>query len=561
MNICEAIVKNLQSIGVDTVFSGSGQSIADLLMAVKHSEGMKCIIPKHEQAGAFMACGYAMFTDKLGVCAAVSGPGAFNLFSGMAVAYSDSLPVLAITSYAAEKFRGKGDLGEATGLYRTPNQQEMFAATTKRSFFIDHPDKTCDIMEAAVNLAFEGRPGPVHIDVPYFDFPVSDEKERTVTNYRDIKLDIQPVLPAEKSIATFAKVLSEALRERKRILAILGYGCVRSHAESEVQKFLERYQIPFITTMDAKGILPENHPLCYGVTGVSGDKSAHRVLVESDVVLALGNSFGKWATWRWNPTIYENKTLLYVNIDPDQINRDYIPDMGMVSDIRPAVLALDKALQQFDLPVAQIPVATERFYQETFSSNSKKVHPGLLAREIGRLAPENSIVLGDAGAHMLWMHAYMQLNKHQIFQNPGIFGPMASNVNAAIGIQCADPTRRVICGCGDGDYLMAGYELMTAIQHQIPVIWIVFNNSEFSIIKMMHKMTHEGREVFNDFHNMDFTAYAQACGALAFKVEKIEAFEAAFTRALASTGPVLIEVIIEPELEPPLNLTYGKLDD
>jgi acetolactate synthase I/II/III large subunit len=555
MNICEAIVNNLESIGVDTIFGGSGQSIADLLMAVKRSEKTRCIIPKHEQAAAFMACGYSMFTDKLGVCACVSGPGAFNLFSGLGVALSDSLPVLAITSFAAKKFRGRGDLGETSGLHRTPNSREMFAAITKRSFFIDHPDKTCDIVEMAVNLAFEGRPGPVHIDVPYFDFP-APPKESTVTNYRDIALEIAPVDPDPKTISAFAHVLASALTEKKKVLALLGYGCVRSHAEKEIRAFLERYQIPFISTMDAKGFQPEDHPLCHGVTGVSGDPSAKKALHEADVVLALGNSFGKWSTWRWEPTIFDEKQLLYINIDSDQLNRVYAPDVGMVSDIRPAIAALDECLRGESLEIVSPKKAEDRFYQEDLAYDGDKVHPGQLARAIGRLAPANSIILGDAGAHMLWMHAYMQLNDRQIFQNPGIFGPMASNVNAAVGVQCADPERRVIVGCGDGDYLMSGYELMTAIQHNVPVVWIIFNNSEFGIIKMMHRLTHEGEDVFNQFDNMDFTAYAAACGAPGFKVERIEDFEGAFQEALDCGGPALIEVMIDAELDPPINILY-----
>ena len=166
MNINEFIVQTLESIDVDWVFGGSGQVNAPLMIALNKSSKINTMIVKNEQAASFMACGYAMFSDKLGVCFATGGPGAFNLFSGMAVAYYDSLPVLAITGYASAPNRGKGALNESTGLNRTPDSQRMFSATTKKSYILENPDQTCDILEEAINIAYERRPGPVHIHIP-----------------------------------------------------------------------------------------------------------------------------------------------------------------------------------------------------------------------------------------------------------------------------------------------------------------------------------------------------------------------------------------------------------
>jgi acetolactate synthase I/II/III large subunit len=166
MRVYEAIVKGLEGLGVEAMFGGAGENDASLMIALKHSRKIKPIITRHEQAASFMACGYAMFTNRLGVCFATAGPGAFNLFSGLAVAMSDSYPVLAISGFASTEWRGKGALNETSGVNRTPDSQRMFAATTKRSFFLDDPARTCDVLEEAVNLAFEGRPGPVHLHVP-----------------------------------------------------------------------------------------------------------------------------------------------------------------------------------------------------------------------------------------------------------------------------------------------------------------------------------------------------------------------------------------------------------
>ena len=231
MRVYEAIVKALESVGVDAAFGGAGENAAGAMIALKHSTKIRPVIVRHEQAAAFMACGYAIYTNRLGVCFATAGPGGFNLFSGLAVAMSDSYPVLAITGYSRLVWKGKGALNETSGESRTPDSQAMFAATTKRSFFLDDISKTCDVVEEAVNLAFEGRPGPVHIHVPE-DLTLEGQ---TVDNYRDIKLVVKPVLPVPAQIAAAAAAIAAALRQNKSVIALIGFGAVRSGAGPELQ--------------------------------------------------------------------------------------------------------------------------------------------------------------------------------------------------------------------------------------------------------------------------------------------------------------------------------------
>src|SRR5215468_10658009 len=162
MRVYEAIIKGLEGIGVDAAFGGAGENAASLLLALKHSSKIKPVIVRHEQAASFMACGYAIYTNRLGVCFATAGPGAFNLFSGLAVAMSDSYPVLAVSGYSAVEWQGRGSLNETSGLNNTPDSRKMFEFTTKKSFFLNEISRTCDVLEEAVNTAFSGRPGPVH---------------------------------------------------------------------------------------------------------------------------------------------------------------------------------------------------------------------------------------------------------------------------------------------------------------------------------------------------------------------------------------------------------------
>ncbi len=501
MNVCQSIVKMLEGIGVEAVFTGSGQGPGDFMFALADAEKLKTIVVKNEQAASFMACGYAMYTNKLGVCNAQGGPGAFNMFSGLAVALSDSIPVLSLSSYTPTKWRGMGDLGECTGLSRTPDHQKMFAATTKGAFLIEKPKHISDVFEEAINLAYEGRPGPVHIDMPY------DIMDQEATHHREIVLDIKPVLPQEKDVKLFADVLSTAIKSDKKVIAVIGFGSVRSQASEEVLEFVEKFQIPFITSMDAKGIIRENHPLSLGLGGISADPGAMQAYKDADIVIAIGNSFAKWQVWKFQEDLFDKKTLMHINIAPAEISKVYKADYSMVSDVKPAIKALTKEMFEELGQVDTIEVNVQKHSKAEIEHDGDKVHPALLAREISKHLPNKSIVLGDAGAHMIWLSAHMELNGGQNYKNPGSFGPMASNVNGAIGFQIANPDRKVIVGCGDGGYLMSGFEIMTAVDNKMPIIWIIFNNAEFNIIRLFH-LAKFNKEVYNKYHVPDFAKYA-----------------------------------------------------
>jgi acetolactate synthase-1/2/3 large subunit len=529
------------------VFGGSGQVNGSMLLALKRSKQIKTVIIRNEQGASFMACGYSMYSDKLGVCFATGGPGEFNLFSGLAVAYSDSLPVLAISGYTSVHDRGKGALNEATGLSRTPDSPRMFNATTKKSWIIENPDATCDILEEAINLAYEGRWGPVHIHVP------KDVTIMKVNNFRDIKLNIKPVLPDPVQIKQAAEAIAKAIQNNEQIMAILGYGIIRSHVEKEALELVEKFQIPFSATMDAKGIIPEDNPLCLGVYGTSGDPGANKYFDGSKLVIAIGNSFAQNATFGFKPDLYKGKTLIHINIDKHEIDKVYKADCPVLSDAKPALSALIQELSKRVGKVAQKTVAKEKWYDSKIDYSGQKIHPAELVKALSRNLPANSIVMGDAGSHMLWLNCYLHLTKHQFYQNPGSFGPMASHVNGSIGVKAANPDRVVVCGCGDGAYQMAGFELMTAIQYNIPVIWVIFNNGEFNVIKKF-LLNLFGEEAFMQFTNPDFVKYADACGAFGVRVEKLADFDAAFQKALECGKAALIDVVVESEVYPPFGL-------
>jgi acetolactate synthase-1/2/3 large subunit len=540
MRIYEAVVKALESIGVEAAFGGAGENDASLLLALKHSQKIKSIITRNEQAASFMACGYAMYTNRLGFCFATAGPGAFNLFSGLAVALADSHPVLAISGFARVQWSGKGALNETSGLNRTPDSRAMFAATSKRSYFVNDASEICDILEEAVNAAFEGRPGPVHITVP----ENLTHPDISVDNYRDIRLAVSPVTPDPAAVGKIAALLAQALRDGTPIMLLAGAGTVLSDAGASLREFVDRFQVPFATTLDGKGVLPENHPLCAGIFSNAGNAGAREVFKRAKIVLAVGNAFSQNGTFDFHPDLLKGKTLVHVNIDAREIDKVYKADFALVSDARYAIAALTRELSRISGAVAPAAPINDRHQYDRVVHLLDKVHPGQMTQSLSRMLPENAVVLADAGAHLAWLAYYLDLSRNQNYRKPGGFGPMACHVNGALGVKMASPERTVIVGCGDGSYLMSGFELATAVQYDIPVIWIIFNDGEFKLIKL-YQVTTFFESGLIDFTNSDYVGYAKACGAEGYRAETLEEFERAFQAALASGRPALIDVAID----------------
>jgi acetolactate synthase-1/2/3 large subunit len=539
MQVYEAIVKGLESIGVETAYGGNGENIASLAVALDRSKKIRPILTRHEQAAAFMACGHAMFTDQLGVCFATVGPGAFNLVTGLGVAMSDSYPVLALTGYIETRWEGHGAVNDTSGLNGTPDSRALFAATTKRSYRLTDVADTCDVLEEAVNLAFEGRPGPVHIEVPQN----LTHHGVDVTDYRDPRIDVTPPQPDSADVEAVATALAEALRAGRRVLLLIGFGAIRSGAYAEVERFAERFQIPVSTTLDGKGILGEDHPLYVGVFSESGHSSAWKAFREADVVLAAGNSFNQHATFGLRDDLFEGKTLLQINVSATEIGKHYPARHALVSDARPAFAALTEALASKVGTPRPVTVENRDYEARRIPHVTGNIHPGQLAQRMGRMLPPGGVILADAGAHLAWLGYYVELETGQNFRKCGVFGPMAAHTNGAIGVKAAQPHRTVVVGCGDGCYAMAGFELMTAVENDLPVIWVIFNDAELKLVKVYQLATYL-RTGLVEMRPPDFAAYARACGADGYRVDSIEAFEAAYAAALVSRRPTVIDARI-----------------
>jgi acetolactate synthase-1/2/3 large subunit len=539
VKVYEAIVRGLGSAGVDVAFGGNGENIASLALALEQSDRIRPVLTRHEQAAAFMACGYSMFTGRLGVCFATVGPGAFNLITGLGMAMSDSYPVLALTGHVAMEWRGMGAVNDTSGRGGTPDSQAIFRATTKRSYLLTDAADTSDVLEEAINVALSGRPGPVHIEVPQN----LTYRGVEVQNYHDVRLRVDPVQPEPARVGEVAAVLADALQAGRSIVALVGYGAVRSGANAAVKRFVERFQIPLISTLDGKGIVAENHPLCAGVFHESGHGSALKAFRDADVVVAVGNSLSQHATFGLREDLFAGKTLIRINIDEREFDKLYKADHVVVADARLAVTAITDALEAMVGPVASRRVEGRDHEARRIPAFTKAIHPGRLAQAIGRMLPQDAILLADAGAHLAWLGYYVTLDEGQRFRKCGQFGPMAGHTNGAIGVQMAHPDRTVVVGCGDGCYAMSGFELMTAVEHDVPVIWIIFNDSEYKLVKLYQIATY-GRTGLVEYRTPDFAAYARTCGADGYQVDDLREFEAAFAAALTARRPTVIDARI-----------------
>ncbi|MGZ8335601.1 MAG: thiamine pyrophosphate-binding protein, partial [Allosphingosinicella sp.] len=364
-----------------------------------------------------------------------------------------------------------------------------------------------------------------------------------VTNFTPPRMAPVPVAPDPARITAAADFLADAITAGRKIVLLVGYGAIRAGAGAEVRRFIERFQIPLLTTMDGKGIVDEEHPLAVGVFSDSGHKSAWETFLDADIVVALGNSFAQHATFDFRDDLFAERQLVHINLDPAEIDKVYRVDRAIVGDAKLALAALHDAMDNKVGPVALKQVRAPDYDEQRVIRLTPKLHPGQMVQVISRMLPPGGVVLADAGAHAAWLGYYLELKEGQNFRKPGTYGPMGIGVNGAIGVKFGAMHRTVVAAVGDGSYLMSGFELMTAVEHRIPVIWVIFNDREFKLIKLYQLASFQDTGLV-EFENPDYAAYAKACGADGYTVDRLDEFERAFTAALASGRPTLIDARI-----------------
>ena len=548
-------LRYLRAEGARVIFGVPGGLLHPFFDAVSNEPELKLIVTKHEAGAAFMADCYARSTNSLAVCAGTSGPGATNLLTGVAAAFSDGVPMLVLTGQAPSHALGKGASQETA-----PEDIDivaMFKPVTKYSAMIPAPDRVSHHLRRALRLALTGQPGPVHLNVPV------DFWEQEATHEWFEPRSYRP------STQVFDR---EAVREASSWLVrarypvfLVGSGVAASNARTVATALAERLPARVATTPRAKGLFSEDHPLSLGVMGFAGHSLARDTLLSDqvDVLLTLGASLNETTTFNWHPKLMPTKALIQLDISVDKIGRNYPVTVPLVGDARTVLNELsfhiDRELDggAADSRWGQVPpiVRDDAFYEnaELRHSNAVPVTPQRWRRELNDILPRNAIVFSDIGGHMLFNVHHLTITGRQSFMLNLGFGSMGHGTAAPIGAALATH-RPVVAIIGDACFTMCGMELLTAAEYDVPVIWIVENNQMHGIT--WHGSQHVGTRVPMDAvryrHPLHIAEIARAMGVSTWTVDQPGQLRSAFMTALEQRRPALIEILVDGTIPPPL---------
>ena len=547
------VVKALQEENVEILFNYPGAATIDIMDELYKQDQVKVILPRHEQALAHAADGYARSTGKVGVCMVTSGPGATNLVTGIATAYSDSVPMVCITGQVDLALMGNDAFQEVdtVGIVRNVSK---YAVTVR-----DRKDLG-RILKEAFYIARTGRPGPVVVDIPK-----NIQKAMGSDVYPD-EVNIRGYKPNTTVHIGQVKKACSVIAKAKHPLFLLGGGISISGANELMTQLVDKTGIPVVTTLMGKGAISSRHPLYLGNVGIHGGYAPNVAITDCDVMISIGTRFNDRITGKLS-TFAQNCKIVHIDVDAASISKNIKVDIPIVADAKLAIEALLEYIEPHDL--GDWPVQLQQLKEE---------RPVTQAGEEG-LTPQNIIdyindhydrpvVATDVGQNQLWTTQFLEIEgNHQLLTSGGL-GTMGYGFPAAIGAQFGNPTKRVFAICGDGGVQMNIQEFATAMHYHLPVTLVVINNGYLGNVRQWQQLFYDKRYactnllmdesaivtrdmIDNDEFEYvpDFVKLAEAYGAQGIRVTKVEELEAAFTKADAfKKGPTLIECIVPTEL-------------
>ena len=530
LNGAEIVIECLKEQGVDTVFGYPGGAILNVYDELyKHRDEIRHILTSHEQGAAHAADGYARATGKVGVCLATSGPGATNLVTGIATAYMDSIPVVAITCNVGVPLLGKDSFQEI-------DIAGVTMPITKYSFIVKDVNQLADTIRKAFRIAKMGRPGPVLIDIPKDVTAKKAEYEKEnpgVYNREFTHID-------EKEVAAAA----EMIQASEKPFIFVGGGAILSGASKELKEFVEKTDAPVTDSLMGKGAFPGTDPRYTGMLGMHGTKASNYGVSECDLLVVVGARFSDRVTGN-TATFAKNAKILQIDIDPAEMNKNIIIDQGVVGDIKAVLRKLNEVLPQQDHAEWMKKIQD---YKEKYPL---KYHEGVLTgpfvvEEIYRQTKGDAIITTEVGQHQMWAAQYFKYTKPRTLLTSGGLGTMGYGLGAAIGAKTGCPDKTVINVAGDGCFRMNMNEIATAVRHEVPVIEVVINNHVLGMVRQWQDLFYDERysaTVLRDA--VDYVKLAEAMGAEGMRATTQEEFREAFAKALASGRPVLIDCMID----------------
>lgn len=547
-NGAEILIDALVEQGVDTIFGYPGGAVLNIYDALyKNSDRIRHILTAHEQGAAHAADGYARVTGKVGVCLATSGPGATNLVTGIATAYMDSIPMVAIT----------GNVG--TSLIGRDSFQEVYIAgitmpITKHNFVVRDVDELADTVRDAFRIAASGRPGPVLIDIP---------KDITAAKCEFIpkgKVEINETYEiSDEELQTVADMIAAS----ERPVIYYGGGVETADAGDMLLQLQRKADIPSAHTMMAIGCIPDTEPLSLGMIGMHGTVSAAWAVERCDLLVCIGARFSDRVatnTKRFAPSA----KVIHIDIDNAEINKNIGVDYAIVSDAETFLEKVMPYIKEAKHDAWRAQIAEWQTKLDYVPKDDESViHPHQLLRTVAEETPEDTIIATDVGQHQLWSAQYNGRKHVRQFLTSGGLGTMGFGYGAALGAQVAFPDRTVVHITGDGSFHMNLNEICTAVSYNLPVITIIMNNRVLGNVRQWQTMFYGSRYSQTDPHRKtDYVKLADAFGARGVRVTNIAELRDALREAVKRTGPVLIDAQIDKdERVLPMIPAGGTVDD
>ncbi len=526
----EIVIECLKEQGVDTVFGYPGGAILNVYDELyKHSSEIHHVLTSHEQGASHAADGYARATGKVGVCFATSGPGATNLVTGIATAYMDSVPVVAITCNVGVPLLGKDSFQEIdiTGI-TTP--------ITKHNFIVKEVKDLAPVIRRAFRIARKGRPGPVLVDIP---------KDVTAAKTEYIKEDMEQIpRVTDKMTEEDLDTALEMILESKKPYIFVGGGAVISDADVQLAEFVQKVQAPVTDSLMGKGAFSGTDPLYTGMLGMHGTKTANYGVSECDLLIAIGVRFSDRVTGNAKK-FASNAKILQFDVDPVEINKNIVTNASVMGDIKEILKELNARLTQQD-HTEWIQKIME--YKEKFPLRYPKegLSGPYVIEQIYKKTNGEAIITTEVGQHQMWAAQFYKYTKPRTFLTSGGLGTMGYGLGAAIGAQIGRPDKRVFNIAGDGCFRMNMNEIATAVRQKLPLVQVVVNNHVLGMVRQWQNLFYEQRyshTVLND--SVDFVKLAEAMGADAVRVTTRQELDAALDQALAMKTPILIDCIID----------------
>ncbi len=544
ISVSELIVRYLQRLGIDTIFGMPGAHILPVYDRLYDSD-IQSVLVKHEQGAAFMAGGYARASGRIGACITTAGPGATNLVTGIANAYADKLPVLVITGETSTHIFGKGGLQESSGEGGSIDQLALFKGITRYNRIIERTDYLAQALNRASKILLSPNPGPVLLSFPFnvqsemVDEAILDE---IVTTRRPRRLN-----GASHSTSTIA----EALLAAKHPIIIAGHGCIRSRSQAQVTQLSEQLAIPVASSLKAKGVIDEQSPLSLGSLGVTSSGYAYKYLVDhADLILFLGASFNERTSYLWEKTLLGERTLVQIDNDPEQLDKVFEADIAVQGEINEVLHDLLQRLAGERRDSSE----TKRLIAELKDSNTNDYAIfqsgfSLVKRffaELERHFPRDAVVFDD---NIIFAQNFFQVSSGNCYHPNSGVSSLGHAIPAAIGARFAEkkPTFAIL---GDGGFQMCCMELMTAVNYQLPLNVLLFNNATMGLIRKNQHQHYQGRYINCDFSNPDFAALAHAFGIHYRKLESEADVERMFAEDDLRGGINLIEMPIDKDKFP-----------